>query len=297
MMSGMSIHPGCFGTVKTPPSEASVKQLPLMLPHYVGAWEDDDLNKRATVVLLLPGCEEDDFHIKVSSGGRQLEMVMDWPELMLNPLRLLQLLGHPVTGHNKAIALKKSVKKLRSHETDTVKSCMLIPLPFQCEEQLCEVNCHGLSFVKEKGSIMGEYNIRMVLIELMGLRDNYRDVRYKARTVECDSAQPPVSPQAFSHPPSQPYAYAAAAAGHNHAAPPAPSGFATYHYPASSPSPQQAAYMTPTPQPDQRKPAPVSVVTVSEEEGMELVVHGATTPRKRVRSSTSSVPDAAQQHY
>jgi hypothetical protein len=126
------------------PSTASVKQFQLLLPHYVGEWEDDEVNKRATIVCLVPASDPNDYQIKVAKGGRALQLVMDWPDLLLDPREILRQLGLALQGNNMAIALFKAVKGLRSNLKDGVKSCMKIPLPFKCEEQLCSVDGCGL---------------------------------------------------------------------------------------------------------------------------------------------------------
>jgi hypothetical protein len=170
-----------------------------MVPHYKVYWKDDDLNKRCTLFLFPLGVKADELTIKVASGGRGVEVLLPWPESLLEPALALEKLQFGAS-HCQTIMAKAAVKKVRNHSTDGVASMMMVPLPFQVEEQFATREGHGLVFFRDDSDrVPGMGPIRLIIVFLMGVRDNYQ-CQFKqgrARTVSMGSGIPAFVPNPF----------------------------------------------------------------------------------------------------
>ena len=150
----------------------------LAVPFRMDIWKDQDVNKRATLTILLPSVPLTHVELKVAKGGYAVTLKMQWPKNLLEPERINSTFknsdGLPayMPWHPKNVAGKEATRELRHYSTDKVYSTQDFLLPFKCEEHFTDSEGRpGLKFIKYKS---GE---NYALLELMGVRDNYEDAK------------------------------------------------------------------------------------------------------------------------
>jgi len=105
----------------------------------------------------------------VVDSGNRIKISSHWPNQFLDAKLLNKGHGMYIKGHNKLVAFKESVRALRGGSSDApVHSKFSIVPPFAVEEQLT-----GFEVPRPIYSNTLANGVRVLAIELMGIRSNY----------------------------------------------------------------------------------------------------------------------------
>lgn len=139
--------------------------------HLTSCWmEPGSTTKCLTVAIMLPsGVGAGQFSLRVLEGGRQLEIIVNWPAPLVD-LSMMHRKWLTAAGpekiesyHPKLTGFENALKAYREHCKDDVVSTARISLPFQVETH-----------------IHAKYNLgwrdstaRMVYVDLKGHEEHY----------------------------------------------------------------------------------------------------------------------------
>ena len=172
----------------------------LALPHHLFGWKDKMSNDRYTLVVYLPlGTAKEHIYPRISAGGTQVTVVLDWPDVMTNPLLPMYAGttdGQPVyqNGHVKVASFQQAVKtkKKGDHASTKLKSVFCCDIPNTVEEQFCDFDVPAevatiRYFIAEKTDdppAPAQEALALVM-ELMCVRTNFNDA-YNVQDFQVD---------------------------------------------------------------------------------------------------------------
>jgi hypothetical protein len=188
-------------STKTPASTAPKErvvndEIPMALPYHMWNWKDNDNNDRLTCMILLPvGTTKDMVSPRITSGGDEIKVEYIWPNAMLD-VKVPMFMGSQSTepfydkGHIKVAHFRDSVKLLkRGDDKKQVKSIFRVDTLFTVEEQFTALEVPSpVSIVKfpVQGSSGTPTQAKCLVLEMMGVRDNYKSVDGSIDEFICD---------------------------------------------------------------------------------------------------------------
>ena len=161
----------------------------ITFPYLCVRWKDSILNNRATLLVVPPsGTTPSMLSTVVGENGNEVKITYKWKDEVLHPeiLSCLQVDSagrqYYPTGHSKNVGLGEAIQSMKGGSSaNNVESVFTIELPFQCEEQFCDLEVpQAMSFktmiTEKKRKGLPDIVVNFYILELMGVRSNYQAV-------------------------------------------------------------------------------------------------------------------------
>ena len=127
----------------------SSEESSMILPTFLFPYNDDEDDRRLMVyVTLLSGTTPNDLDLTVSECGEKIILKQRWPDVLMNPERLLSRYVNNDgrkeynSKHVAVVAFRKAIREKReSASNQAITSTFHIELPFCCKNQLVSPPC------------------------------------------------------------------------------------------------------------------------------------------------------------